>query len=83
MPTPMIRVRAKSGDLPFVDEMGRVMKRARSVGRDDDGAPLKDGELVPDNAFYRRSIRRDEIEIVPEPAQVAPAASPVPSKEGK
>lgn len=78
MPTPMIRVRAKNGDVSFVDENGRVVKRARSVGRDDAGKPID--ELVPDTAFYRRAIRRDELELVPDAAPSAPAAS---AKEGK
>lgn len=78
MATPMIRVRALGdGTLPHVDESSRGTKRARAVGRDAKGVPCP--ELVADVAYYRRSIRRGELEIVSleEPTESPAAPSSV------
>lgn len=51
--------------LSMVDVRG-VALRGRFAGRDRAGAPLADGELVPDHIHYRRAISRGDVALVAE-----------------
>lgn len=70
-------VRAVEGaSVSMVDPEGRSL-RGRFAGRDADGAPRPDGEVLHDCTHYRRAIARGELALV-----VAPAEKPARSKGG-
>lgn len=62
---PTILVRATgTGTLPHVGPDNRPTRRARFVGRADDGHPA--AEQVPDLAYYRRAVRAGSLELLPQ-----------------